>query len=109
MGNFDPLEEGLILSYGAHMDTIEEFRAIMRMSTYNAAKALRLPYYGLEPGCTADFVILDAPSAPAAIIGQVEKRFVIKNGRIVATNDVIRSPFNDVSFAEPILQQSSKS
>jgi cytosine deaminase len=89
MGNFDLLEEGLILSYGAHMDTIEELNTIMRMSTYNAARALRLSNYGLEPGCKADFVILDAPSVPAAIVGQTEKRYVFKNGRVLATNEII--------------------
>ena len=92
MGNFDLLEEGLILAYGAHMDTIEELKTIMRMSTYNAARALRLPNYGLEPGCTADFVLLDALSAPAAIIGQVKKRVVFKNGRVLATNETINQP-----------------
>lgn len=89
MGNFDLLEEGLILSYGAHMDTVEEFNTIMRMSTYNAAQALRLPDYGLEIGCTADLVLLDAPSPSAAIIGQAGKAYVFKNGRLVAENGVI--------------------
>lgn len=88
MGNFDLLEEGLILAYGAHMDTVEELNTILRMSTYNAAHALRLPKYGLEPGCTADFVILDAPTPSAAIIGQVEKTVVVKNGRVMATNPI---------------------
>ncbi len=86
MGNFDLLEEGLILSYGAHMDTIEEFNTILQMSTTNAAKALRLPRYGLKTGCTADFVILDAPTPSAAIIGQAAKVFVFKNGRLLTVN-----------------------
>ena len=94
MGNFDLLEEGLILANGAHMDTIEELKTIVRMSTYNAARALRLSNYGLEPGCKADFVVLDAPSAPAAIVGQVEKRYVFKNGRVLATNETISPPCN---------------
>lgn len=94
MGNFDLLEEGLILAYGAHMDTVEEFNTIMRMSTYNAAKALRLPSYGLQPGCTADFVILEAPTPSAAIVGQVEKAFVVKNGRIIAINQTMSNLCN---------------
>lgn len=94
MGNFDLLEEGLILSYGAHMDTVEEFNTILKMSTYNAAKALRLPNYGLKPGCTADFVVLDAPNPSAAIIGQVEKTVVVKNGRIMATNQTFNQLYN---------------
>jgi cytosine deaminase len=94
MGNFDLLEEGLILSYGAHMDTVEEFNTILKMSTYNAAKALRLPDYGLKPGCTADFVVLDAPNPSAAIIGQVEKTVVVKNGRIMAANQTFNQLYN---------------
>ncbi len=94
MGNFDLLEEGLILSYGAHMDTVEEFNTILQMSTYNAAKALRLANYGLEIGCTADFVILDAPTPSAAIIGQVEKTVVVKNGRVMATNQTFNQLYN---------------
>ena len=89
MGNFDILEEGLILAYGAHMDTVEELNTIMRMSTANAARALRLPHYGLQPRCAADFVILDAPTPSAAIVGQAEKAYVVKNGRIMATNQTI--------------------
>lgn len=94
MGNFDLLEEGLILAYGAHMDTVEELNTILRMSTYNAAQALRLPNYGLKPGCTADFVILDAPTPSAALIGQVEKAVVVKNGRLMAANQAINQLYN---------------
>jgi cytosine deaminase len=104
MGNFDLLEEGLILAYGAHMDTVEELNSIMRMSTYNAAWALRLPNYGLEPGCIADFVLLDAPSATAAIVGQVEKRYVFKNGRIRATNEIISPPCNGLFLTQHTLK-----
>jgi cytosine deaminase len=94
MGNFNPLEEALVLAYGAHMDTIEEFNTLMDMSTYHAAKALRLPDYGLEPGCIADMVVLDAPSPSAAIVGQVEKNYVFKAGRLMASNRVVSERFN---------------
>lgn len=94
MGNFDLLEEGLILAYGAHMDTVDELNTILRMSTYNAAQALRLPNYGLEPGCAADFVLLDALTPAAAIVGQVEKAWVVKNGRVMAANQTINQLYN---------------
>lgn len=94
LGNFDLLEEGLILAYGAHMDTVEELSTLVRMSTYNGAKALRLPNYGLEKGCQADLVVLDAPSASAAIANQAEKRYVFKAGRLMAANQVVNQSFN---------------
>ncbi|HDD61477.1 MAG TPA: hypothetical protein ENF22_02970 [Chloroflexi bacterium] len=89
MGNLDPLEEALILSYGAHMDTIEEFNTLMKMSTYHGAKALRLKDYGLKPGDNADFVVLDTNCPSAAIIGQVEKNYVFKSGCLMASNKLI--------------------
>jgi len=86
LGNMDLLEEALILAYGAHMDTVEELEKLLRMSTGNAARALHLPDYGLRPGCVADMVLLDAPSASAAIVGQAEKAYVFKNGQLRAAN-----------------------
>ena len=88
LGNFDLLEEGLILAYGAHMDSVEELDTLLRMSTTHAAKILCLQGYGLDEGCAADLVVLDAPSPSAAMVGQVEKLFVLKAGCIIAMNKV---------------------
>jgi len=100
VGNLNPLEEALILSYGAHMDTIEEFTTLLRMSTYNAAKALRLGNYGLEPGCSADFVVLDALNPSAAIVGLVEKNYVFKAGRLMASSRVVSNTYNGNQLQE---------
>lgn len=93
VGNLDLLEEGLILSYGAHMDTVEELNTLLRMSTYNAAKVLRLQNYGLEKGCAADLVVLDAPTCSAAIVEQAEKRYVFKAGRLLYTNVLVSESY----------------
>lgn len=87
LGNMDLLEEALILAYGAHMDTVAELETLLRMGTYNAARALRLPDYGLTSGCLADMVLLDAPSASAAIVGQAEKSCVFKAGKLRFMNE----------------------
>jgi cytosine deaminase len=102
MGNFDLLEEGLILSYGTHMDTVEELNDILRMCTYNGAKALRLETYGLEIGCQADFVLLGASSPSAAIVGQAEKKFVFKNGQLMSVSQYQKQYFNG-TFANTLL------
>jgi cytosine deaminase len=86
LGNFNLLEEGLILAYGAHMDTIIELETLVRMCTENAARALRLEKYGLDIGDNADVVVLDAASPSAALVGQVEKLYVIKNGKLLVAN-----------------------
>lgn len=97
LGNFDLLEEGLILAYGAHLDTVDQLNTLLQMSTYNGAKALALKNYGLEKGCVADLVVLDAPSASAAIVGQAEKRYVFKAGRLMAANRVVNELYNGSS------------
>jgi len=80
------LEEGLILAYGAHMDSVNELEALIKMCTCNAAQVMKLPGYGLETGCQADFVVLDALSPSAAIVNQAEKLFVFKAGQLIAEN-----------------------
>jgi len=86
LGNFDLLEEGLVLAYGAHMDSVSELETLMQMCTENAARALDLAGYGINVGDKADMVVLNAVSPSAALVGQVEKLYVIKNGSLVASN-----------------------
>jgi cytosine deaminase len=100
LGNFDLLEEGLILAYGAHMDSVDQLETLLCMSTYNAAQALRLKNYGLEKCCTADLVVLDAPTPSAAIIGQAEKRYVFKAGRLMATSQTMIQLFNGSNLSQ---------
>jgi cytosine deaminase len=97
VGNFNLLEEALILSYGAHMDSIDQLDTLMRMATYGGAKAIGLEDYGLQPGCKADMVVLDAPTPSAAIVGQVEKNYVFKSGCLMAASHTITERFNKAS------------
>jgi len=99
LGNFDLLEEALILAYGAHLDTVDELNTLLQMSTYNAAQALKLQNYGLEKGCAADLVVLDAPTASAAIVSQAEKRYVFKAGHLMASNQVVNELYNGDYYA----------
>ena len=52
--------------------------------------------YGLEPGCTADLVVLDAATMPEALRQQAARRWVIRQGSVVAathtTTTIHRSP-----------------
>jgi cytosine deaminase len=85
-GNHDLLEEALLTTQVAQMGTDEELNTILKMGTYNPAKAMNLPRYGLEEGCYADLVVLDAASAPEAIVKQSVKEWIIKRGRVVVKN-----------------------
>ena len=53
-------------------------------ATTNAARMLRLKHYGLAPGCAADLMVIDAPSAAQAILQQSPRLAVFKAGVQVA-------------------------
>lgn len=85
-GNADVLEEALITAQVAQMGTPSALEKVFRMATYNGAKLMRLEGYGLEPGCKADLVLLDAKSPMDALLSQAEKAVVMKSGQVVCRN-----------------------
>jgi cytosine deaminase len=84
IGNGDMLEEGLITAQVAQMLMKSELEQVFDMGTINPAKALSLSNYGLAVGRCADFVIMEAETKAEALINQATRRYVIKNGRVVA-------------------------
>jgi cytosine deaminase len=58
--------------------------------TSNAARALRLKDYGLEPGCKADLNALAAPTIREVLRLQQPPSWVICNGKVFACNQVQR-------------------
>ena len=83
-GNGDMLEEALFTAQCIQFGTVKQLNTIYRMGTYNAAKNCLRKDYGLSIGCLADLVIFKEPTAAQAIISQNPRRFVIKDGVIVA-------------------------
>ncbi|MEM5528267.1 amidohydrolase family protein [Gammaproteobacteria bacterium AS21] len=88
MGTHDMLE---VASMGLHvgqMTSVKGMRNAFDAITYNAAKVLGLKGYGLEPGCNADLVILQAASPIEALQLKANRLFVIKNGVVIARSPV---------------------
>jgi cytosine deaminase len=86
-GNGDLLEIGLLLAHAAHMSGAAERGVIPELFTHNAARALGVEdEYGIAPGKPADFVVLETKNWNDVIIDQPEKRYVVKNGRVLAEN-----------------------
>jgi cytosine/creatinine deaminase len=83
-GNADPLQVALIVAHAAQLGTPAEIADALRMVTGAAARLLRLPDYGLAPGCRADLVIVDADDERDALREQAPRRWVIHRGRVVA-------------------------
>lgn len=83
-GNCDLLEEALLTAKVHKFCSNEELRKVFSMITFNGARNALLSRYGLEEGCTADMVLLDAPTPEAAIVDQSEKLCVWKNGKLIS-------------------------
>src|SRR5262249_30714197 len=98
-GKPDQLEVALFTAHTAQLTLPHELETVFDMVTVNAARAARLPDYGLAPGCRADLVVVDAPSVHEALRLQPTRRHVFKNGREVArshlASELLHSAKND--------------
>lgn len=83
-GKPDQLEVALFMAHTAQLTLPHELEQVFDMITVNAARAARLPNYGIAPGCVADLVVIDAPSIHEALRLQPPRLHVIKSGRVVA-------------------------
>ncbi|MDD1508659.1 amidohydrolase family protein [Pseudomonas sp. CNPSo 3701] len=54
----------------SQLATEAELLRCMSWVSSESARLLRLPDYGLTPGCRADFIVFDAPS-PAAVVAEI--------------------------------------
>ncbi len=92
-GRNDQQEVVSYVCHTAHMTTRKEIDAAFDFVTYNAARALRLQNYGLDPGCKADLNVLAAPSVPQVLRLQQPPWWVVRDGRILARNQLQREFF----------------
>ncbi|XVH33126.1 amidohydrolase family protein (plasmid) [Haloferacaceae archaeon DSL9] len=100
-GNADSLEGALIESNKLHGDRtfVDDYRwfdsntglaHLWEMITTHGAEALGIvDRYGIEEGNPASLVVFDEPSPQWAIIAQANRRFVIKDGVVVAKDGEI--------------------
>src|SRR5258708_439350 len=85
-GRNDQQEVAAYVCHTAHMTAPSEIDAAFDFVTYNAARALRLQGYGLEPGSKADLNILTAPTVREVLRRQQPPRWVIRDGEVLASS-----------------------
>lgn len=83
-GRADMLEVALITAHAAHLSLPPQIETVFRMATVNAARALRVPDYGIAVGNRADLILLPVPDVAEAIRLQTAPRYVVRAGRVVA-------------------------
>lgn len=83
MGSADMLEVAHMGIHVAQMGGIEEKKQIFNAITTNSAKTMGLENYGLEVGCNADLVILQANDVVEALRLKPTRLYVLKGGKVV--------------------------
>ncbi|MBL0373674.1 amidohydrolase family protein [Rhizobium sp. KVB221] len=84
MGSGDMLEVGHMAVHVAQMAGIEDKKKIFGALTVNSAKTMGLEGYGLEKGCNADLVILQAADTLEALRLKPTRLAVIRRGKVIA-------------------------
>jgi cytosine deaminase len=83
-GTYDLIEVAHMGLHIAQMTGVDQMRQIFETVTFNGATALGLEGYGLEAGCHADIIILQARNPQEALRLRPARLFVIRRGTIIA-------------------------
>ncbi len=84
MGSADMLEVGHMAVHVGQMAGVEDKAAVFAGLTVNSAQAMGLQGYGLEVGCNADLVVLQAADPVEALRLKPARLAVIKAGKVIA-------------------------
>ena len=84
LGSACMLEVAAMGLHVAQMTSVQGQRQCYDAVTVNNARILGLQGYGLEPGCRADFVLLQAASPEEAIRLRAQRLLVVRAGAIVS-------------------------
>jgi cytosine deaminase len=84
MGTHDMLEVAHMGAHALHMTGMDGLRKMFRAVTENGAKVLGLDGYGLEAGCFADFVVLQAADEVEALRLHPARLWVVRRGKVIS-------------------------
>lgn len=84
LGHGDLLDIAWIAAHACHMTDRAGLRHCFEAVTTAPARIMGLEGYGLEPGCNADMVVLDAADPIEALRTRATRTHVIRRGRVIA-------------------------
>jgi len=82
------LQIASLLAHTAQYRTAHGQAQILRMATYDAARAIWLDDYGLAEGRYADVVVLDSPLVGDVLSDIPPRTWVIKRGRVTVESRI---------------------
>ncbi len=77
------LQRAMLVGYRSGFNTDEELGIALDMATYAGAAVLGIRDYGIQVGSEANFVVLDAPNAAAAVVTVPVEREVYRRGQAI--------------------------
>src|SRR2546426_6761005 len=97
VGTADLADLTFLAAVAAHMGTPRELRMLLDTITMHPARLLRLPEYGLAPGCRADLVVWDCERAEEAVATLPPRVLVVKRGRVTIEHERrVRERWRDI-------------
>ncbi len=110
LGSHDMLEVANMAVHVGHMTGVSEMEAMFAGVTTVAAEVMHLEGYGLEPGCNADLVVLQARSPIEAIRLRANRLYVFRRGKVVAESvpQVVSLTLGDERKAVDFIPMGSK-
>ncbi len=94
LGSADMLEVAGMGLHVAQLTGVEQMKSCFRAVTEIPAAILGLEGYGLEKGCNADLVILQAADPVEALRLKANRLFVIRHGRIISSSAPVEAELN---------------
>jgi len=89
MGSHDMLEVAHMAVHVGHLTGVSQMKSMFKAVTVNSAKVMHLDGYGLEVGCNADMVILQAKDELEAIRLRPARLFVIRRGKVISKTEPV--------------------
>lgn len=86
LGSADMLKCANVTIHAAQMSLPPELETVFDMFTVNANKLLKLDGYGVDEGCTANLVVIDANNIREAMAFAPNRPYVIREGKVVVEN-----------------------
>ena len=90
-GNPDMLERAMIIGLRYNLRRDDEIAVALDTVTHSGARGCGFEAYGIEAGCRADLVLVDAQTVAHAVVSRPVRKLVVAGGCIVARNGVLQA------------------
>ncbi|WP_062363186.1 amidohydrolase family protein [Variovorax paradoxus] len=90
-GNPDMLERAMLIGMRYNLRRDDELDVALDTVTHAGARGCGFEAYGLDAGCRADLVLVDAQTVAEAVVARPVRRLVVAGGCVVARNGVLQA------------------